>query len=291
MLTESEKIALKQKIRANSHEVFLVSIDQMDAIVESAPTNKSKQIKDSWQKLRGKMEFGASYTATASDILVLTKLVADLGSVGAQAYVKTYGGKAHIILKGAPGLRKVLTGTKYGVTNPKVIAMGLGKTGAIHAAKSGGLLTVVLLTAFRVADYFLQDEATLSRLIGSIGTDVAKVGIATGASILAVKGVAAAGFTIAIGPIFAVIAVGVIASVALNALDSHYGITDRVVAGLDEMGDDILDFVERKKKQALQAGSEAAESVVDYVLESAEKAMIDLSNHLIDRFFSNRPWL
>ena len=37
------------------------------------------------------------------------------------------------------GLRKLLTGTKYGINNPKVVTMGLGKAGAIKAAKSGGI--------------------------------------------------------------------------------------------------------------------------------------------------------
>ena len=59
--------------------------------------------------------------------------------------------------------------------------MGLGKTGAIAAAKQGGILTVVLLSAYRVVDYFLTDQATLSRLVGTLATDIVKVGIATGA--------------------------------------------------------------------------------------------------------------
>lgn len=111
----------------------------------------------------------------------MAKLVGDLGGFGAKAYIKTYGGKAHIILKGQPGLRSILTGTKYGIKNPKVVSMGLGKTGAIAAAKQGGILTVVLLSAYRVVDYFLTDQATLSRLVGTLATDIVKVGIATGA--------------------------------------------------------------------------------------------------------------
>lgn len=49
--------------------------------------------------------------------------------------------------------------------------MGLGKAGAIHAAKAGGLLSVVLLSGYRVIDYFLTDQATLGQLIGTLSTD------------------------------------------------------------------------------------------------------------------------
>lgn len=73
--------------------------------------------------------------------------------------------------------------------------MGLGKAGAIHAAKSGGILSVVLLSAYRAVDYFLMDQATLSQLIGSLATDVVKVGIAAGASIAAASATVALGFT------------------------------------------------------------------------------------------------
>ncbi|MEJ2756300.1 MAG: hypothetical protein P8104_10845 [Gammaproteobacteria bacterium] len=137
-------------------------------------------VKSAWQKLKGKAEIGASYYASADDLRTLSKLVGDLGSFTTKAYVKTYGGKPHIILKGYPGLRKVLTGTKYGIKNSKVIAMGLGKAGAIHAAKSGGILSIVLLSTYRVADFFLTDNVTLNQLIGSLATDIVKVGLATG---------------------------------------------------------------------------------------------------------------
>ena len=107
------------------------------------PTNR-----ELWEKLREKVEFGASYYATADDLALIIKLIADLGSIGTKAYINTYGGKPHIILKGRPGLRKILTAPRYGVTNPKVVSMGLGRVGATAAAKAGGALTIILLTPF-----------------------------------------------------------------------------------------------------------------------------------------------
>ena len=37
MLTENEKKELKRNIQANKHEIFVVSMDEMDAIIRSSP--------------------------------------------------------------------------------------------------------------------------------------------------------------------------------------------------------------------------------------------------------------
>lgn len=291
MLSEKDKKELKDKIKANQHEVFVVSMEEMDAIVRSSPKGKLPHIQRAWQKIKGKAEVGANYTASATDAVTLSKLIGDLGGVSAKAYVKTYGGKPHIILKGRPGLRKILTGTKYGIKNPKVITMGLGKAGAINAAKSGGILTVVLLSAYRVADYILTDQATLSQLIGTLATDVVKVGIATGASIAVATALTSAGVVLAIGPLVAVIIVGVLASVALNALDNHYGITDKLISALDEIGDNIDSRIENRKQQIKNTVNETAESVIDYMIDSAQRLVINIVRHQIDKFLSTKPRL
>jgi len=291
MLSDQEKKELRQQIKSNQHEVFVVSIEEMDAIVKSSPKGNLPHIKNAWQKLKGKAEVGASYYASADDLRILSKLVGDLGGFATKAYVKSYGGKSHIILKGQPGLRRVLTGTKYGIKNPKVITMGLGEAGAIHAAKSGGILSIVLLSAYRVADYFLTDQATLSQLIGSLATDVVKVGIATGASIAAASAVVAMGFTIAIGPIAAVVLVGIGTSMALSALDEHYGVTDRVIAGLDDIGNTIEGRIDQVKQNLYRNMGKLADSIFDYAVESAKSVLIDTAKHTIDKFLPGRPRL
>lgn len=218
-------------------------------------------------------------------------MVGDLGDFTTKAYIKTYGGKPHIILKGHPGLRRVLTGTKYGIKNPKIITMGLGKSGAIHAAKSGGIISVVLLSAYRVADYFLTDQATLNQLIGSLATDVVKVGITTGASIVAASAFVGMGFTVAIGPIVAVILVGIGVSIALSALDERYGITDRVIAGLGDISTAIEDRIERVEQSLHSKAGQLADSMLDYAVDSARAILIIAAKHTINKFLSGRPRL
>lgn len=284
MLTEREKKELQQKIKSNTHEVYVVSFEEMDAIIKSSPKGQKASVQAAWQKIKGKVGVGASYYASADDAVTMAKLIGDLGGVGARAYIKSYGGKPHIILKGHAGLRTVFTGTKYGIKNPKVISMGLGKSGAVAAAKQGGILTIVLLSAYRVADYFLTDQATLSRLIGTLATDVVKVGIATGASILAATAFGA--LTFAVGPIIAVVAVGVGVSMLLEHADNRLGITNRVIAGLDELGAGAEHYIAQKKRQALNAAGKAVEEVIDYAVESARTIAVNWVRKTLREYLS-----
>lgn len=167
--------------------------------------------------------------------------------------------------------------------------MGLGKAGAINAAKSGGIISIVLLTTYRVADYFLTDEVTLNQLLGTLATDVVKVGIATCASIGAASGLVALGFTVAIGPIVAVLVVGLLTSVALGALDKHFGITDRVIKGLDEMEGNVNYYIEKTKQNIQDTTNDAIESVIDYAIESAKLIIINTARHHIEKFLTTQP--
>ncbi|GAB3093698.1 hypothetical protein G8770_22615 [Aestuariicella hydrocarbonica] len=291
MFTDQEKQNLKQQITSNQHEIFVISLEEMDAIVRSSPKSNMPGIQDMWQKLKSKAEVGTSYYASVDDLRTLSKLLGDLGGFTTKAYVKSYKGRPHIILKGHPGLRNILTGTKYGIQNPKVITMGLGKSGAVHAAKSGGILSIVLISAYRVVDYFLTDGATLTQLVGSLATDIVKVGLATGASIAAASAVVAMGFTVAIGPIAAVVLVGVGTSMALSALDEHYGITDRVIAGLDSMSENIENRIEHVKQGLYQQAGEVVDSIFDYAIDSAKTILINTVRHSLDKFLSQRPRL
>lgn len=273
MLTTQEKNELARTIQCNQHEVYLVSVDEMDAIIRSSPKASKKSVQDAWQKIRSKLDVGANYYASSSDAAKVAKLVGDLGGIGARAYIKTYNGKPHIILKGHPGLRAILTGTKYGIQNPKVISMGLGKAGAVAATKQGGILTIVILSTYRVVDFFLTDQATLSQLVGTLATDLVKVGIATGASILAATVAGAA--TFAIGPILAVVVVGFGVTYLLEKVDNNLGITERVIAGIDELHTSTVHNIAGRKQQLQAAAVDTVETVIEYTFESARATAIN----------------
>ena len=92
MLSEKEKKELQQKIQSNKHEIYVVSFEEMDAIIKSSPKGTKQSVQAKWEKIKGKVGIGASYYSSADDAVTMTKLIGDLGGVGARAYIKTYGG-------------------------------------------------------------------------------------------------------------------------------------------------------------------------------------------------------
>ena len=276
MLTAQEKEELSQTIQSNRHEVYLVSVDEMDRIVQSWPGGNTSRVKAGWKKAREAMGVGANYYSSADTAVLVARVVGDMGAVGARVYFREYHGRLHIILRGSPGLRRIFTGTKYGVNNARVISMGLGRAGAVSVARQGGILTIILLSAYRVVDYFLTDSATLTQLIGTLATDVVKVGIATGVSIgMATAAAAFTGVaTFAIGPLAVVLVFGFVASVLLQIVDEHLGITNRVIAALDELSERAESHIVRTKDQVIAAAAQAAGQVIDYAVESVQRVAI-----------------
>ena len=196
--------------------------------------------------------------------------------------------------------------------------MGLGKLAAQGIARQGGILSVVFLTAYRVVDYVLTDEATLTSLIGNLAVDIVKVGITVAGSLAAIQVMAV--FGIAIGPIAAVVAVGVLATLTLGPLFEHYEITNKVIAGLDELafkasiGSQVYktylewqytsrskqalafieDFIEdtgakldKVQQEALTVFHEAQETAFDYMVDSARRVAIKTANHIANDFLNS----
>ena len=303
---------LRSQILANSHEIYVYSFEAMDELVKQHAKGR-KAIMEQWETIKKGPEAAANYAPLIGDGVVLGKLMKDLGGWNVKAYIKNYGGKPHIVIKGYPGLRKVLTGTIYGIANPKVIKMGLGKHAAQGIARQGGILSVVLMTAYRVADYVLTDEATLTSLIGNLAVDIVKVGITVAGSLALIQGFAV--FGLAIGPIAAVVAIGAIAAFTLGPIFDHYGVTNKVIAGLDELAfkasignqvyqaylewqyisrskqalASIEDFIEvtgakldKVQQRALAAFHEVQKTAFDYMVDSAQRIVIKTANHVVN---------
>jgi hypothetical protein len=212
------------------------------------------QGKDLWQKLKDNADWAvgktAAYYSTGLDILTVQRIIKDFGTMFGRVYFKDIQGAPHIILKGYPGLRQVLTSPKYGVNNPKVVAMGLGRAGAMKSIKEGGILTIVLVTAYNVIDYVLTDNMTLADLVGQIAGDVVKIGIAAGigAAVVAVTfGTVVSSF--ALGPLLVAIVITVGVGLVLDWIDDQIGFTKKLKAMLAPMLNPVEDAVREKVQQ------------------------------------------
>lgn len=75
----------------------------------------------------------------------------------------------------------------------------------------------------------------------------------------------------------------------LSALDEHYGITDKVIAGIEGLGDDVNSYIKRAKENAEKSVANAASEVFDYVIEAAARVVINTAKHTLQDFLSPRP--
>lgn len=264
---------IRSQLKSNRHEVFVLSIEAFNEIIKESKSHIKPSNINAWQKHKEKLQTTASLLPHARGASSVSKLLGDLGAVGVRVYYKNYGGNTHIILKGNPRLRKVLTGTKYGVNNSKVVTMGLGKGGALNAAKTGGIFSIVLMSSYRVADYFLNDKVTLNQLIGTLATDVTKIALSTGLAIAIATTEAVAVF--AAGPLIAVVAIGFIASVGLDYLDKKYKITDRLIAALDQAESNLERNIEQGKDNVLNYAGEVLDQAIDYTIEYGKRKVIN----------------
>jgi hypothetical protein len=168
-----------------------------------------------------------------SDAYVIGKTLSLVG-ISASYYVKGN----YIILKGYSGTRNILTGTRYLLTNPKVVQMGFGLKGVQGVARGGFILGLVVSTAIETLDWLFNDEKTMVDLVGGIGVEAVKVGIASlagyaaGAALTVVTGVAAA-------PLIGMAVVTCLVAWGLNELDNKYNVKQTVIRTLKSLPDNL----------------------------------------------------
>lgn len=239
---------------------------------------------------RGGSRYLATYFATLGDVLTLTKLANDLGTPLGKVAFKSYGGKMHVVFKGHPGLRKILTGTRYGVTNAKVISLGIGEKGVRQAVRKGGILSIILVTVWNIADFVLSDDVTMGEFIGQTATDVAKIGAS--AAIGAMAGAAAVGTAIgafALGPLIVAVAVGIGVSLALDYLDNKYGWTQKLQSFLDRTIDKVNVQLRAIRRDAELIAIRSAAEVLDELIDIASESVRRRFLREIDKYFPSLP--
>lgn len=90
----------------------------------------------------------------------------------------------------------------------------------------------------------------------------------------------------AVGPIVAVILVGVGVSMLLEFADNKLGITDRVIAALDELGADAEQYLAQRKREALNSVGRTVNHIIDQATESAQAIAINWVSRKLREYLS-----
>ncbi|MFT7681234.1 MAG: hypothetical protein ACI935_000681 [Moritella dasanensis] len=226
----SQAKVIKEKVSDNVQSINILSTEQLLNAWQKV-TNQS--VSD----LMNSVRFSSNFAAAALDSITVMKVIKDLG-INGSVVLKTVGAKQYVIFKGYAGLRSIFTATRYLSTNVKVVDMAIGKVGVRNSIISGTRLTIYLIVPMNIINVILSDEQSMSRLIGSTSTDLIKLGIAgILAAIVSASGVAA---TYAVGPLIVAIAVGLLVSAALDAMDNHFGVTEALIKFIDNSIDNTV---------------------------------------------------
>ena len=190
----------------------------------------------------------APYVSPILDTVTLAHVCNDLG-INGRAFPKTIRGRQYIAFSGYPGIRALFPGTTYSERSRKLIQFAIGSLGIKNMAVRGSILTLFISVPLSILECFLSDHATMSAVIGTVASDLVKIGVT--AIISALVGLAVGGVTtVAAAPIAAVIVIGLLSAAGLGWLDDKYRLTERLITELERLSEKIEKNVQNKMYDA-----------------------------------------
>ncbi len=156
-------------------------------------------------------------------------------SITATEYVGENGRK-YIHISGYAGLRRIITGTRYGASHPQMLSMGIGQQGLSSNIVKGLKFCILFSIGYRTIEGIFKDEYTLAEFIGNITMDMAKTAIVAATSFIAGSLLTASVFIggSIIAVVIVVFIIGFLSAAALDYLDKKYRISEKLIALLTE---------------------------------------------------------
>lgn len=137
------------------------------------------------------------------------------------------GGKTYIKITGYPGLRRILTGTRYGANHPQILEMAIGKRGLYHNIRNGVRYCIYFSLAWRAIELIFKSDYDLTDFLVDITMDMAKA-VVSGVLIGLVAGVLALMSLPIIVTTGFIIAIGIGINIGLNILDDKLGLSNEL---------------------------------------------------------------
>lgn len=258
---------LRAMLQANSQEVMLLTLGEVFEILSSWGGYKNGWV-DLTQSHPGQLV--VNYGMGIKDAITTTMLITNLKLYNIKVAVYTNKNGTELIkLTGYAGIRKVLNAPVYALKNPKIVSLGIGKFGVKSTIVEGTIITFYFALAYRTIDYIMNDNTSLAEFIGSLATDVVKIGIVS-----TISWGAGALLTITpfvIGPLVAVVLVGLGVSIALNVLDDHFKVTNKLVELIENAQQEFVD----KAREIEDGFWDLGAMYLDGMLQTGRKFVIE----------------
>jgi hypothetical protein len=276
-------------LRRNRHDFLLLTLEECQRIIDGWSFVK-KEWKDTTTNPVGNTV--KTYATNIDDVGNASAMVYKLGSIGITATVfVNHKGTRLIKISGYAAIRKTLNAPVFAEMNPKIIEAGIGKFGLQKSIVEGAILGFVYVSVIDTIDFILNDETTLAMFLGTLATDIVKVGISSAA--LYTVGLYTMSAYVVLN-IAVVLVFGAGLAWVLNTLDKKYHITDSLVEFMApyiesaqqefveksrEISNDMLDLGAMYIDGMLRKGRHVIESEIKQYLK---KYIGDLTSQVID---------
>lgn len=279
---------LRYMLSQHNQDVMLLTISEAFEVLQSWGWNDTKTVwVETTQSDVGQVL--VNYGVNGKDVVTTSMIISKLGSFGIKATVYiNHKGTELIKLTGYPGIRKVLNAPVFALKNPKIVDLGIGKYGLGKSIVEGARLTFYVAAAYRTIDFILNDETHLAQFIGSLATDVVKIGIASAISWGA--GAAAVAYVPFISaPLVVVVVFGFLAAWGLSKLDEKFGVTDKVVAYIEAAQQEFVEKAREMEQGLWDLGAMYADRMLDKGKEVIEyeikRYLRDAINNITPRVY------
>lgn len=190
----------------SENQVDVYTLDEQDLTTlwiahQDARNVPKSDIKDRYKQLTGDTlllasasfeivrEHGATAATIGLDGQKLGVLAQDFrrsGNVlGAYDISRHANGRQHISFKGNHKLRSYLRGTRYRLTNPTVVNMGIGQTGLSNAARGAVYITAIISASLNGLQWVFDENFGWSNFTRNVSSDLVVAAIAAAAGYFA----------------------------------------------------------------------------------------------------------
>lgn len=224
-----DTLQLEEALYKNTEHIMLLTMDEARVIADTLynyGTTYAGNIKDT--------ATGVKNISKLISYRDAEKLVFRLQGLGIKAVTYMHNGTPYIKITGYPSVRQILNGTRYSITHPKILELGIGKAGLKAGIVSGARFCIYFSAAQRVTEFIFSSEHEVANFIGNITMDVAKAIVTiylTQLALAMTTGLAAASsIVIPISVSICIIVVlGIVITTGLAYLDKKYKLSERLI--------------------------------------------------------------
>lgn len=238
-------------LRRNRHDFLLLTLEECQRIIDGWDF-----VKKTWKNATTNPVGNTvkTYATNINDAASASTMVYKLGSIGITATVfVNHKGTRLIKISGYAAIRKTLNAPVFAEMNPKIIEAGIGKFGLQKSIVEGTILGFLYVSVIDTIDFILNDETTLAIFLGTLATDIVKVGISS-AALYAVGLYTMSAYVVLNIAVVLVFGAGV--AWVLNTLDKKYHITDSLV-------EFMAPYIESAQQEFVEKSREISNDVLD----------------------------